>query len=201
METVSSIGLAYSHTSNPGFQNIKVITTWPGAGNTNQHKAPTEICYTGTESEWGYNIEAGQDVPRYNNFKLLLDPDAVAARYHDSQSTADPSSHAAISLPPGKSAEGVTSDYLKHLYQHVMTTLGRLAIPISITPIQFVLTTPAMWSHRAQDATREAARKAGFASRPGDTLTMVSEPEAAGSYVIAEMHSLREAAGISLQVR
>jgi molecular chaperone DnaK (HSP70) len=79
------------------------------------------------------------------------------------------------------------------LYAHLMQTLReRLGITLDSTPIQFVLTTPAIWSHEAQDATCDVAKEAGFMSRPGDTLWMVSEPEAAASYSIKEVYSQRK---------
>ena len=90
------------------------------------------------------------------------------------------SSYANTPLPAGKTAAETATDYLKLLYTHLMKTLRKRFIrTLDNTPIQFVLTTPAIWSHEAQNATCQAAKDAGFTSRAGDTLTMVSEPEAA----------------------
>jgi molecular chaperone DnaK (HSP70) len=71
------------------------------------------------------------------------------------------------------------------------TLRKRLVVTLDSTPIQFVLTTPAIWSHEAQNKTREAAKMAGFMSRPGDTLSMVSEPEASVLYCIKEVYSTK----------
>ena len=191
-------GIAYIHTSDPDFDKIQVIKSWPGSVG-NFEKAPTEISYTGNSSVWGYGIQPGAERSGY--FKLLLDPKATATRYDSPGLTSDSGSYSKIPLPPGKSASAVTTDYLRHLYNHLMSTLRqKLAITISNTPIRFVLTTPAIWSHEAQNATCEAAKAAGFTSREGDTLSMVSEPEAAASYCLKEVFSQRRETENPLQV-
>ena len=191
-------GIAYIHTSDPDFTKIQVIKSWPGdVGNF--EKVPTEIGYTRNSSLWGYEIQPGTDRSGY--FKLLLDAKATATQYDSPGLISDNGSYAKIPLPAGKSASAVTTDYLRHLYNHLMNTLRRkLAITISNTPIQFVLTTPAIWSHEAQSATREAAKAAGFTSREGDTLSMVSEPEAAASYCLKEVFFQRRQTENPLQV-
>ena len=68
------------------------------------------------------------------------------------------------------------------------------------TPIQFVLTTPVIWSHDAQNATCQAAKDAGFTSRVGDTLTMVSEPEAVASYCLKQIYHERSNSDSPLEV-
>jgi molecular chaperone DnaK (HSP70) len=49
---------------------------------------------------------------------------------------------------------------------------------LQVTPIEFWFTMPAIWSDRAQEATRQAARAAGFGTREGDLIQMITEPEA-----------------------
>ncbi|KAF3318987.1 hypothetical protein TWF173_005397 [Orbilia oligospora] len=65
----------------------------------------------------------------------------------------------------------------------------RLPETLDITPINFVFTVPAIWGHQAQQATKMAAKLAGFCSRESDTLSLVSEPEAAAMYVLKAMHA------------
>lgn len=43
---------------------------------------------------------------------------------------------------------------------------------------------PAIWSDRAQQETREAALRAGFGKRQFDSVSMISEPEAAALYAL-----------------
>ncbi|KAL6364534.1 hypothetical protein LRP88_01937 [Fusarium phalaenopsidis] len=46
-------------------------------------------------------------------------------------------------------------------------------------PVDFWLTVPATWSDTAKQLTIDAARDAGFASRPHDRVRLIAEPEAA----------------------
>lgn len=125
-------------------------------------------------------------MPRYGWFKLLLDPNAGEHAYNDSSLAMmiDPGNPgASLSLVPGKTAVDMCADFLTLVYKHLMFTLGRrMPDKLDETPIQFVLTTPGMWSDVAQHVTRVAAARAGFGSRSGDWVEMVSEPEAAASY-------------------
>ncbi|PUU78958.1 hypothetical protein B9Z19DRAFT_980951 [Tuber borchii] len=188
-------GLAYIHTTEPDYKNIEVIDSWPGRGNTNHVKVPTEISYSDNGATWGYEIPP--EGIRHGFFKLLLDVNAAATKYDNPRlATSNPqsmeSSYENIPLPAGKTAAETTTDYLKLLYTHLMKTLGQRFIrTLYNTPIQFVLTTPTIWSHEAQNATCQAAKDAGFTSRAGDTLTMVSEPEAAASYCLKEIYHKR----------
>lgn len=175
-------GVAYIHTANPYFTNIQVIKSWPGdVGNF--EKVPTEISYTRDSSGWGYGIQPGAG--RIGYFKRLLGANATATQFDSPEVISDSGSYSRIPLPEGKSASEVTTDYLRHLYNHIFDTFRkRLFITV---PIYFVLTIPAIWDHGAQNAMLEAAKAAEFTSREGDTLSMVSEPEAAASYCLNEM--------------
>ncbi|PPJ53004.1 hypothetical protein CBER1_11214 [Cercospora berteroae] len=46
------------------------------------------------------------------------------------------------------------------------------------------LTVPAVWSDQAQNATKATAKEAGFGSRPGDSISLIPEPEAAAVAVL-----------------
>ncbi|KAF3480439.1 heat shock 70 kDa protein 12A [Arthroderma uncinatum] len=61
--------------------------------------------------------------------------------------------------------------------------------------MEFWFTMPAIWSDKAQHATREAAKRAGFGSRPGDEIYMISEPEAAAIAALKD-HTSNEALSI-----
>lgn len=203
-----SVGVAYLHTDSPYFTDIEVIHTWPGQGggsdldNRNLEKAPTEISYENPEPLWGYQLGPGSK--RYGYFKLLLDAKTGATKYDDpglGTAIDDGNPNAQFQLPPNKSAFDVTADYLELLYGHIMGQLHkRVAVTLKSTPIQFVLTTPAIWSHEAQGVTLEAAKRAGFTTRPGDTISMISEPEAAASYCLRDVHSQRQDSESPLQV-
>jgi hypothetical protein len=185
------------HTSKPD-SVIQVIKEWPG-NVADLEKAPTEISYSQSGNDWGYKIQSGAE--RHGGFKLLLDANTGRTQHDNIRLTSARSSLALTKLPVGKSASTVTTDYLRLLYNHLIQTLReRMILSLDNTPIQFVLTTPAIWSHQAQQATCTAAMEAGFASRPGDTLTMVSEPEAAASYCFKEIFSERKETESPLRV-
>ena len=116
----------------------------------------------------------------YSWTKLLLDNNTAATEFDDG--TLNSSAGMGIfRLPEFKTAIEVAADFLASVYSHMMFVLERQisADILAITPIEYWLTMPEVWSDQAQRATRDAAIKAGFASRPSDELFMISEPEAA----------------------
>ena len=124
-----------------------MIDSWPGRGNTNNVKVPTEISYSDNGPTWGYDIPPNGI--RHCFFKLLLDPKATTQYDNPRLATPNPQSmgglYGNIPLPAGKTAGETTTDYLKLLYTHLMKTLHQRFIrTLYNTPIQFVLTTPAI---------------------------------------------------------
>jgi len=53
------------------------------------------------------------------------------------------------------------------------------AATLNMTPMECWVTLPAIWSEEAKNATLQAAKRAGFGSRPGDEIFTIAEPEAA----------------------
>ncbi|KAK6510614.1 hypothetical protein TWF506_009717 [Arthrobotrys conoides] len=198
-------GVAFCHSTQDGLRNSEVVSTW--ANNGVAPKTPTEIRYfaDGKESLWGAEAslpcerrQAKDPAPVYSRFKLLLDPTIYAGVYADRPKPwsfrrrledLKLEDSTSIKLPPGKTAIDVSSDYLKLLYNDLMNHRLRKRYPdtLDITPIEFVFTIPAIWSHKAQEATRYAAKTAGFSSRALDSLSLVSEPEAAAMFVLQAM--------------
>ena len=79
------------------------------------------------------------------------------------------------------------TDYLTALRKHAEQVL-RYKVPESAlrgTPIQYIITVPAVWSDLAQEKTRKCAEKAGMGDAAG--LQIVSEPEAAAIYALDAM--------------
>jgi molecular chaperone DnaK (HSP70) len=87
----------------------------------------------------------------------------------------DPAGQIRDSLPP----EELTKIYLTYLYKHFMSVLeSRLSgSVVSSTPIDFVVTVPAIWSNSAKQKTQRAAEEAGF--RGTKAIYVVSEPVSA----------------------
>lgn len=73
-------------------------------------------------------------------------------------------------------AEQLTTDYLKALKAHLISTLARElgAIEAKEIPLEFIITVPAVWSEITKEKTLVAAEKAGL----GDygPIHMISEP-------------------------
>ncbi len=85
-----------------------------------------------------------------------------------------PAAHTRDSRPP----EELTRIYLAFLHKHIMKVLvDRLSeAVVRETPIEFVITVPAIWTAAAKQKMRVAAEKAGFRAPGGGPLYMVSEP-------------------------
>lgn len=91
--------------------------------------------------------------------------------------------------PPayGHGPEELVKDYLTALRCHAERVL-RHKLPqsaLTSTPIEFVITVPAVWSDRAQASTRRCAEQAGMGT--GSSLHIISEPEAAAMYALDAM--------------
>jgi molecular chaperone DnaK (HSP70) len=142
-----------------------------------EKQVPSKIAYD-PRTTWGYNTERG--ALAYCWTKLLLDRYAEASDFDDTE-IREVEGPGLMQTPPGKTPEDVVSDYLTQLYAHVMAHLAReISVALlQVTPIEFWFTMPALWSVRAENATRDAAVRAGFGSRTGDTIHLIREPEAA----------------------
>ena len=121
---------------------------------------------------------------RHQWFKLGLD-----ATHHHGMSKLAATYPDSLALPVTKdvSAEHMVTDYLTALRKHAEQIL-RYKLPASAlvaTPIEFVITVPAVWSDAAQAKTRACAEKAGMGL--GSALHIISEPEAAAMYALDTM--------------
>ncbi|KXJ86326.1 hypothetical protein Micbo1qcDRAFT_209258 [Microdochium bolleyi] len=175
-------GVSYAWSDAANASEIYLITSWASNGSSagsygHQNQVPSKISY-GVQQRWGYGIEAGAEAFCWT--KLLLDRHASATEFDDKM-LREIDGGGILTLPSWKSAEQVVTDFLQHLYNHVMKHIaGTVTSPIlEVTAIDFWFTVPALWSIRAQEATRVAARRAGFGSSTGDTIHMIKEPEAA----------------------
>lgn len=179
--------MAYALPTASDGKDVQIITDWPGnTGRNNDflEKVPSSIAYQAENGDknlrgdlWGYEVK-----PTHVNCswtKLLLDRHARPTEYDDRNLGATVED-GLFRLPAGgKTAADVVTDYLSKLYEHCMKILRQhYAEFLTVTPVEFWLTVPAMWSPNAENTTRESAKKAGFGSRPNDTIKMISEPEA-----------------------
>ncbi|KAL9052621.1 MAG: hypothetical protein Q9206_004239 [Seirophora lacunosa] len=182
-------GVAWAQTRRPDVQTI--IIQWPdnssgGLEGISSDKVPTELRYNGSDCQWGFQVD--DFGPRHQWFKLDLDSNQ--SRGVSDLSRQYPDQHA---LPPGYNVSGekLCTDYLTALRKHTEAVLKH-KLPQSIlksTPIEYIITTPAVWSDNAQAKTRSCAEAAGM----GKQLMIISEPEAAAIYALHAMdpHSIK----------
>ncbi|KAL2827784.1 actin-like ATPase domain-containing protein [Aspergillus cavernicola] len=135
-----------------------------------------------SKNRWGYQVEAGMIA--YSWTKLLLDQGTRITKYDDA-ALETASKTGILQLPEGKTAVDVVADYLSEVYKHIINTISKQITEetLKITPLEFWFTVPAIWSDKAQSATRAAAQRAGFGGsfgrRVNDKIFLISEPEAA----------------------
>jgi len=143
----------------------------------------SEIQYEGQNYKWGFQIADFEQ--RHQWFKLGLDPthcsgaSSALARDFPDMYAAPPDYH--------HDPEKMVTDYLTALRIHAEKIL-RWKLPqsaLASTPIEFIITTPAVWSDMAQAKTRSCAQQAGMGN--GNALHIISEPEAAAMYALDAM--------------
>ncbi|KAK6347334.1 hypothetical protein TWF696_007403 [Orbilia brochopaga] len=184
-------GLSYILSRNNDPSEIIDYTEWPANTDTGHTqtglKTPSRIAYAEdnnlTKNRWGYEVSSS--LKHYSWMKLHLDNNAAPTEFDDpdlSQEIRD----GIVSLGGNRSAEDITSDYLKELYNRLIWALEqKYSKPLlQVTRIKFWLTKPAIWSDEAEVKTLEAAKKAGFGTRAGDEICLILEPEAAAMATI-----------------
>lgn len=178
-------GIAWAETQRP--DRRQAITAWPISKTSHEgessDKIPTRIRYTNaaaTDLEWGSQISV--NVPPHEVvewFKLDLEPDLEGSRNAANETQA---------ARKGKTVDQLVTDYISALAQHLHYTLRQKLgdTVLRSTPLEFVITVPAIWSDLAKQRTTRACetavRKVTGISTTG--ITLVSEPEAAAIYAL-----------------
>ncbi|KAJ5771670.1 hypothetical protein N7520_002199 [Penicillium odoratum] len=154
--------------------DVEVIQEWPGKGNSTSQKALTLISYVNDKIRWGYEVNDMKAAIR--GVKLLLDPSQVVRWLPAAESE-----HLISDLR--KEPVDVAGDYMKRMVSHIANIIDRRGLGdlLKTLNIQYVLTTPGVWSDKAKDLTMQAAHLAGIQS---SHLSLLSEPEAAAVYTI-----------------
>ncbi|KAI4098185.1 MAG: hypothetical protein LQ339_006563 [Xanthoria mediterranea] len=158
-------GLAWAQTRKPEIHSP--VIQWPDA------------------TSGGLEGATSDKVPtRHQWFKLGLDPSKsrgntdLANKYPDFNASPPAYTH---------NPEELVKDYLTALRCHAERVL-RHKLPrsaLASTPVEYVITVPAVWSDRAQASTRRCAEQAGMGT--GSSLHIISEPEAAAMYALDAM--------------
>ncbi|PFH56756.1 hypothetical protein XA68_16039 [Ophiocordyceps unilateralis] len=158
-------GVAWAETSRPDVQHV--ISSWPSASSfKSSPKVPTELRRVASGWQWGFQIP--ETAKRYRFFKLKLDEPGRA--YKDNESPQE-----------------LTRIYLSCLHTHFIGVLEKRLSPsvVRSTPMEFVVTVPAIWSNAAKQATERAAAMAGFCGN--QRIQLISEPEAAALYTLKQL--------------
>ncbi|KAE9363645.1 hypothetical protein N431DRAFT_422567 [Stipitochalara longipes BDJ] len=141
---------------------------------------------------WGYGIqnEINEDMDhgKFNRIaqsKLWLDKSEHTATV---RAELDPILRRLKRKKVIKDNEDVIADYLARLFTHTKAQLKEEGIISDATPIEHVLTVPAIWT---ADACRKMQRAMAIAIEQAkfgavDNLFLVSEPEAAAAYVLSQ---------------
>lgn len=86
----------------------------------------------------------------------------------------------------GRSVDTLVTDYISALGDHLTYTLREKLGDniVKSTPLEFVVTVPAIWSDLAKDKTRKACQAASGLTATQQSVHLVSEPEAAAIYAL-----------------
>ncbi|KAL2117286.1 hypothetical protein VTJ04DRAFT_9454 [Mycothermus thermophilus] len=173
-------GVAWAETQRP--DRRMAITVWP-ISKTNREgessdKVPTKLRYNGNgDPEWGFSIPVTAPPDEIIEwFKLDLDPSLQA------MGTAVTSA----ATRGARNVDKLVTDYMSALGDHLMYTLKEKLGEgvVKNTPLEFVVTVPAIWSDLAKDKTRQACQKARGLSASKAPIHLISEPEAAAIYAL-----------------
>lgn len=182
-----NLGVSYVDSLKQHVDDINVIRTWPGPSREQDEtwKTPSRIAYSvenpsieGEAMKWGYMV-----VPRMKSYtwtKLLLERGSDITNGVAEADIIE--GNGFLKLPDFKDeAREVCADFLQGVYDHTMAYLQQRHSPeiMRVTALEFWFTVPAIWSDKAKDETLKAASAAGFGSRAQDTISMITEPEAA----------------------
>ncbi|PLN84995.1 hypothetical protein BDW42DRAFT_198860 [Aspergillus taichungensis] len=152
------------------------VTQW--LSGANQPKVPSRIAYARNNpsfsmpsSCWGFEIQPNMNACSWT--KLLLDHKAELAEFDDEVL------RAAVSLGMFHPA-----NYLQHVLNFAWRTIRQeLGVALDRLPINLLFTVPAMWFQKSRILSNQAVTRAWRDKRPQDTITLMSEPEAAAEAV------------------
>ncbi|KAF5258229.1 hypothetical protein FOXYS1_11211 [Fusarium oxysporum] len=160
-------GVAWAENRNPSRRTC--ITQWPVSSANKEgqssDKVPTRIRYNGDKIEWGFSVPV--NAPQHEVvdwFKLT-----EGAR-------------------SGRNVDELVTDFISQLLDHLMYTLREKLGSglVDSTPLQFVITVPAIWSDLAKEKTKKACEQA-MISVSEHHVHLVSEPEAAAIYALHDL--------------
>ena len=145
-------------------------------------EVPTEVFYPsdGSDYKWGFQI--GESEERFVYFKLGLNPKRNREASYLSVMYPD---HTGLQPNDDHPAPDISRDFIKKVREHAVKILrSKLGdVVVNTTLIEWIITVPAIWEDGAQANTKSCAVAAGI----HETLHLISEPEAAMTYVLDAM--------------
>ncbi|EEA19166.1 conserved hypothetical protein [Talaromyces marneffei ATCC 18224] len=161
-------------------------------------KVPSMLSYDMTNSNgpqvtaWGYGTKSSTYT--YTWFKLGLGQDQGQEIYDD---TLLYDGLGSIKCPDNLTYSDLAIDYLRHFYQHLLGILREQerTKTFELLSFHFILAVPAGWPDVSRCQIRYCAENAGFGSREGDRISLISEPEAAALAMFHSFSSKLEAGG------
>lgn len=86
----------------------------------------------------------------------------------------------------GRDVDKLVTDYISAIGDHLMYTLREKLGDgvLKNTPLEFIVTVPAIWSDLAKDKTKKACQRASGLSATTAPIHLISEPEAAAIYAL-----------------
>lgn len=188
-------GVAWAETQRP--DRRVAITAWPISRTSREgessDKVPTKLRYNGDNVEWGFSIPTHATPDQIIEwFKLCVPSFRSFGSQANCLSDLDPSLQsmgAAVSdaaARGGRNVDRLVTDYMSALGDHLMYTLREKLGEgvVRSTPLEFVVTVPAIWSDLAKDRTKQACQRAAGLSATRSPIHLVSEPEAAAIYAL-----------------
>ncbi|KAF7189778.1 Heat shock 70 kDa protein 12B [Pseudocercospora fuligena] len=187
-------------------EDIICIRDWPGPVKDADFSWKTPSCISyGTNNDIDHNTWGYEVLPRMKCFswmKLLLEPQQ-ASKYDVTSLTVSVGA-GVLDLPEGKTPVELCADFLREIVIFAYGQLSRRHSEetLSVTPLEFWFTVPAVWSDKAKMQTLHAIQRAGvLAGIPalaGSEVYLIREPEAAA---IATLSAQSKSSGVVPQVR
>ncbi|KAH6674763.1 hypothetical protein B0J14DRAFT_652947 [Halenospora varia] len=181
-------GVSRSLSTSP--TELFIVSSWETKepNNHDLEKVPSIVTYNkeGNVSSWGFSLVEKKH--HLSWFKMGLSEEATQMLAKE-----QPERYAdlvKLFKKHNKQPVEVSADYLRKLWAHAVKNIEERMDPLIWETIKFkiVLTVPAIWDHRAQELTKQAARNAGMLDRRGTTLELIGEPEAAALAVVTDMN-------------
>ncbi|KAK3370882.1 hypothetical protein B0T24DRAFT_302275 [Lasiosphaeria ovina] len=181
-------GVAWAETQRP--DRRVAITSWPISKTIREgessDKVPSKLRYSGKDIEWGFSIPVTaptEEVIEWFKLGLGGSLDSIGGELGKKAS-------ANIG-----DVDKLITDYISALGDHLMYTLREKLGEgvVKNTPLELVVTVPAIWSEQAKERTKQACQRARGLSATKSTIHLVSEPEAAAMYALQGLdpHNLR----------